>query len=52
MIHAYNLLTNGMGGLSLQALPVVVGLLGPPDIDLLVHGVQVVRRHGSMRREG
>lgn len=49
-IKAWNLLTNGMGGLDYAGLPLVCAKLGVRDVDGLVDRLLVIKMH--KRKEG
>lgn len=44
-IRAYNLLTDGMGGLNWAGLPLVAGWLGIQDLDALLARLEVIKLH-------
>jgi hypothetical protein len=46
-IRAWNLLSNGMGAVDWAGMPAVLAMLDVPDadIELLLHGLDVIKRH-------
>lgn len=44
-IKAWNLLTNGMGGIDWSGLPYVCALLGIEDVEQLIERLLVIKTH-------
>jgi hypothetical protein len=50
-IRAWNLLSNGMGGVDWAGLPYVVALLGIDDIETLINRLGVIKTHRAETSE-
>lgn len=44
-VKAWNLLSNGMGGIDYAGLPYVTALLGIEDVEALLSALLVIRMH-------
>jgi hypothetical protein len=44
-IEAWNLLSNGQGGIDWSGMPTVVAYLGIHDVEDLIHRLRVIKQH-------
>lgn len=51
-MQAYNLLSNGMGGLDWAGLEVVCAYLGITDVEPLIHALGVIKAHQPPKPDG
>lgn len=50
-MQAYNLLSNGMGGLDWAGLPIVAAYLGISRVEPLLHALAVIKAHKPPRAD-
>lgn len=50
-MHAFNLLSNGQGGIDWAGLPLVAAYLGVQHVEPLIHALGVIKGHRPERED-